>query len=185
MSDGTAPERPRPQYGAYASPDQQRAARGLPPEQAPEPVDPALVPQDTPVDERPAAPAPRGRIIDRVVTVALLAYGLFNTLGAIPLFTDPSALLGLMQVDAQLSDYAGARTAGAVSIGVMVVGWLATTWFVWRRGARGKSMWWIALIAGVVFNLIGSAIVAIALVQDPNVLDALMQAQNLAPPAGD
>lgn len=176
MTDGSAPERPRPQYGQYATPEDQLSRGGRPAE----PIDPALIPQDTPVE--PAPSRPPGRLMaDRIVTIALLAYGLFNTLSAIPMFTDPMALLDIMGVDAELTDPAGQRSAGVVAITIVIIGWLATTWLVWRRGSAGKTMWWIALLAGVVFNTVASLIVAIPLVQDPNVFDALMQMQGFAP----
>ncbi|WP_221583989.1 DUF6264 family protein [Microbacterium sp. G2-8] len=179
MTDGSAPDRPRPQYGQYATPDEQRARGGQTVEPV-EPIDPALIPQDTPIEVAPPR-ASGPRLADRIVTIALLAYGLFNTLSAIPMFTDPTALLDIMGVDAEVADYAGQRTAGVVAIAVMILGWLATTWLVWRRGSAGKSMWWIALLAGIVFNTIASLMIAIPLVQDPNVFEALMQMQGIAP----
>ncbi|MTE24349.1 DUF6264 family protein [Microbacterium sp. ZXX196] len=180
MSDGPAPERPRPRYGEYASPAEVAARGGVPAE----PIDPALIPRDAPpaapAGARPArASAPQGgsRLADRVLTVALLAYGLINTLGAIGMFTDPQQLLDLMQIDAELADYAGQRMAGVASIVVMLAGWCATTWWVWRRWAAGRSTWWVALVAGIVFTFVGTLIVSVPLIQDPGVLDALLEMQ--------
>ena len=54
----------------------------------------------------------------------------------------------------------------------------ATTWFLWRRGAAGKSMWWIAC-RGVVFTFVGAMLVAVPLVMDPGVYDAFVAQQRL------
>lgn len=186
MTDSRADDQPRPRYGAYASPEEQAARSGR---EAPV-VDPALVPRDMPPEapgspaRRPAAPAPQGRssLADRIVTILLMAIGLYYVLGSIGLYTDPSALADAMRLDVELSDYAGQRGAGIAAVVVMLVGWLATVWFLWRRGARGRSMWWIALLAGVVFNFVGTLIVAIPFAMDPNVMQAFMEMQGIEQP---
>lgn len=167
----------RPQFGEYASSEQQRALSG----HSALASDPALIPRDMPPGVERASPHPprRTSIVDRVVTVALLAFGLFTVLDSIGSYTDPAALIDMLGLDAELSNYGGQRAAGVAAVAVMLVGWLATTWFVWRRGAAGKSMWWIALTAGVVFTFAGGLIVAIPLVTDPNVFDAFVQMQGL------
>lgn len=173
-----AGERPRPQFGAFATPEEQRVRSG----RAVEPVDPALVPRDMPPGAEPrATPGVRRRGFgDRVATIALLVFGLFMVLDSISAYTDPAALLDALRLEVELVDYAGQRAAGVVAVVVMLIGWLATTWFVWRRGVAGKSMWWIALIAGVVFTIIGGLIVAIPLVSDPNVFAAFAEMQGVA-----
>lgn len=131
------------------------------------------------VEQASPRPAGRASVVDRVVTVALLAFGLFTVIDSIGSYTDPATLVEMLGLDAELTNYGGQRAAGIAAVVVMLVGWLATTWFVWRRGAAGKSMWWIALIAGVVFTFAGGLIVAIPLVTDPNVFDAFVQLQGL------
>lgn len=176
---------PRPQYGAYASSSEQRARSGQP-----DPViDPALIPRDVPPewDTAPArradsAPATNGRLIDRVITIALLVFGLYSIITGIGFYTDPDALMDAVRIDAELSDPGLIRGLGISSIVIMLVGWLATTWFVWRRGTAGKSMWWIALIAGVVFTFVGAMLVAVPLVMDPGVFDAFVEQQGIIVP---
>ncbi|WP_197517281.1 DUF6264 family protein [Microbacterium karelineae] len=177
MNDGAPAERPRPQFGEYARPEEQAVRAGHP---APE-IDPALVPQDGPPDvDPPKRAAPRSRLGDRVVTIALLAFGLYNVISGIGLYTDPSALLEAMRIgDVEFADYDALRSAGVAAIVVMMAGWLATTWFVWRRGSAGKSMWWIALLAGIVFSLVGALIVAIPFATDPNVMSAILEMQGI------
>nr|WP_262927701.1 DUF6264 family protein [Microbacterium sp. NIBRBAC000506063] len=73
--------RPRPQFGEYATPEQQRAAMGLPPETvAPAP---ALAPEPVaPSDGAASAPPKPRRRWDRFLTFALLAYGLITVISA-------------------------------------------------------------------------------------------------------
>ncbi len=121
------------------------------------------------------AAAPAGaRLADRIVTIALLAYGLFNTIGSFAIYADPSSILDVLGVDVELTDYAGIRTLGIVATVVVVAGWLGTAAICWWRLARRRSAWWIALLAGVVFNFVGSLLITIPLVQDPAVMDALL-----------
>ncbi|WP_110589298.1 DUF6264 family protein [Microbacterium suaedae] len=175
MSDDAA-QRPRPQFGEYARPEDQAARAGRP---VPD-IDPALIPQDGPPESGPSKPPKRSRLGDRVVTIALLAFGLYYIVSGIGLYTDPSALLDAMGLDGvEFSDYAAQQTAGVVAVVVVLAGWLATTWFVWRRGAAGKTMWWIALLAGVVFNLVSALIVAVPFSMDPNVLNAILEMQGI------
>ncbi|MBP2435944.1 DUF6264 family protein [Microbacterium amylolyticum] len=171
MNDDT-----RPNYGEYASADDR--ARYSPPVP---PVDPALIPQDS-----PATPAPThtGKIstrqlVDRVVTFALLAYGLFSSLSSISLFTDPYGMVGLVGLDVTLSDPSGMRSAGTLAVIVLVGGWAATTWLCWKRSVARKSTWWVALLAGVVFNFAAAIVLSIALVQDPNVMQAIVDLQGI------
>lgn len=179
MTNETAP---RPQYGVYASAEEQQVRSG----NANAAVDPALVPRDMPPESGAApvtrtahAPQTTGRVMDRVVTIALLAFGLYSIITGIGLYTDPYALLDALRLDAELSDPDLIQGLGVASIVVMLAGWLATTWFVWRRGAAGKSMWWIALLAGVVFTFIGAMLVAVPLVMDPGVFDAFVAQQGI------
>jgi len=174
---------PRPQYGAYASAAEQQARSG----HANSAVDPALVPRDMPPESSASSsvrrateePQTAGRIMDRVVTIALLAFGLYSIITGIGLYADPYALLDALRLDADLSDPGLIQGFGVASIVVMFVGWLATTWLVWRRGAAGRSMWWIALLAGVVFTFVGAMLVAVPLVMDPGVFDAFVEQQGI------
>ena len=184
MSD----ERPRPKFGAYASNEEQLARIN---EHMPQPVmDPALIPQDMPPEDparaaRPGSREPVGQLtmVDRVVTVALLAFGLYTVLGSIGTYLDPYSLLDLLGMKGTtLTDPGALKTAGVVSTVLMLLGWAVTVWLVWRRGARRKSMWWIAVIAGIVFTIMGAMIVAVAFAMDPAVLDGFANLQGIELP---
>ena len=82
---------PRPQYGEYATPEEQRARIRQP--DAAQPVHAGRVRAPVAVTRRRLAPrpprlrrsTPRARhAVDRIVTFALLAYGLVNVVSAIP-----------------------------------------------------------------------------------------------------
>jgi len=184
MSD----ERQRPQFGAYSSPEEQRARSG---QDAPRRVsDPALVPQEMPPEDVAAPRRPgqheqvsQARVIDRVITVALMAFGLYSVLGTIRVYTDPYYLVDAVGMKGiELNDPDGLRIAGIVAIVVMLIGWAGTVWLLWRRNARRKTLWWIAVIAGVVFTTIGALIVAVPFAMDPAVLNKFAELQGIELP---
>jgi hypothetical protein len=175
MSD----DRPRPQYGEYATPEEQRARIRQPDAtfdldagKAPDAAPPAPAPIPTPA----AGPAARNpRAMDRIATIALLALGLFEVLRSIPGFVDPNELLTQLLtqfgVDGGLSDPAGARAWGAAAAVLLAVGWFATAAVsVWNLRA-GRLSFWIPLLGGVVFTLLASMLLVVPLMMDP----ALMQ----------
>lgn len=177
--------RPRPQYGEYATPEEQRARikqpdttwlldtgqdpdalHGAPAPAAPSPIAPAK------------SPSQRGRFADRVATIALLVYGLVNVVITIPRMVDyeayVSTLLGLLGVQGQLADPAAGRPWALAAAIVLAVGWLATAYVSWRRLARGKVTWWIPLVAGIVFTVIGGTLVLVPIVMDPALWNAIV-----------
>ncbi|MBB2974838.1 hypothetical protein FHX49_000379 [Microbacterium endophyticum] len=188
MSDdrANADSRPAPQYGEYATPEEQRARIQQPDATFALDTGQAV---EAPVEEAaPAAPskpvvpvlaAPtRGRVTDRIITYALLGYGLFSTITAIPTMTDYSTfasnLFSVMGVDATLSDPAagnGWALAAAIFLGL---GWLATATLSWANLRAGRYSWWIPLVGGIVFNFITGILIIIPIMNDPSVLDALM-----------
>jgi hypothetical protein len=181
-------DRPRPQFGAYASPEEQRARSG---QDAPKHVsDPALVPRDMTPEETVAPRRPgqrdqvsQGALIDRIITVALMAFGLYSILGGIRVYTDPYSLVAAIGMSGiELSDPGALRVAGIVSIVVMLIGWAGTVWILWRRNSRRKTMWWIALIAGVAFTIVGALIVAVPFAMDPAVLEKFAELQGIELP---
>jgi len=177
-----------PQYGAFASPEEQRARSGQ--GEAKYVSDPALVPRDMPPEDVAAPrhpgqrePVTQGRLVDRVVTIALMAFGLYSILGGIRVFTDPYALADALGMrDVVLSDPASIKTVGVVAIVVMLLGWAGTVWLLWRRHTRRKSMWWIALLAGILFTIIGALMVAVPFAMDPAVLEMFATMQGIELP---
>jgi hypothetical protein len=190
--------RPRPQYGEYATPEEQRArirqpdvTAALDTGQSPDEVASASAhrpaagepgssgPGVHSEDGAAAAPAraTRGRSIDRIVTIALLAYGFVTMIGAIPAFIDygtyASNLLETMGVDAELSDPAAGRPWAIAASLVLAFGWMVTAALAAWSMRRGRLSWWIALTGGVVFTFISGILIVVPLLSDPEVLRAM------------
>lgn len=167
---------PVPQFGEYASPEEQQRRM----QANPRPVPPAPV---APAPESPArgpvlGSAPRPRLgVDRIVTIGLLVYGLINTITSIPQMADyvsySDMLLGMMGIDASLSDPAGARGWGIAAAIVMGLGWLATAALSYLRMRAGRLAFWVPLVGAVVFIGITGVLLAIPLLGDPAILHAL------------
>jgi hypothetical protein len=179
----TPDPRPRPQYGEYATPEEQRAhirqpqaSRAIETGQSPDAVAPAAAPTSvSPASVRPAGAPSRGRMIDRVVTVALLIYGLLNvTLSAPRMFAladGADGYLGLLGFDEPLADTAGARLWGAVAGIVFIAGWLLTAWVSWRMLRRGRITFWVPLVGAVVFSGLAAAFIMVPTLSDPAFLE--------------
>lgn len=172
--------RPRPQYGEYATPEEQRARIRQPDATSALETGRPAIPA---AEAAPAAPAavgapPRPRTVDRVATIALLAYGLFTVVSSFPAFLDYGAyaetMFAVMGVDAELTDPAAGRPWGIAAALVLAVGWIATALLSWRSLRRGRLTWWIPLVAGAVFTFAAGMLMIVPLMNDPAVWDALV-----------
>lgn len=178
-SDLPLGDRPRPQYGEYATPEEQaaRIRQPLPaparaePMPAPAPPAPASWPEAAPAKRAASSP---GRIVDRAVAIAMLAYGMLSLLSAIPAILDPAALLPALGLDPD--DFAMTTTgawgiAAAISLGL---GWALTAWATWVAHKRGWIVFWIPIVGGFVFNTLAAILVSTPLLADPAVRDAIL-----------
>ncbi len=165
--------RPQPQYGEYATPEQQRAAirQPTPDAAAPAPVDhprPPTAPATT-VAARPS------RTADRVITVALLAYGLVTVVGAIPQLIDYAAFartwMEVADVAGDFTNTAQGRLWGTVGAVVYAVGWLLTAALSWWSLSRGRLTWWIPLVGAIVTFVIVSVCLVVPILGDPGVME--------------
>jgi len=185
MTDQVDP-RPRPEYGEYATPEEQRArikqpdlTRLLETGQDPDALQGADATTPPSIVAKPAtAPVSRGRFVDRVATIALLVYGLVNVVTGIPNMIDYEAyvgtVLGLFGVDAQLADSAAGRPWGIAAALVLGVGWLLTAYVSWRSLARGRITWWIPLVAGIVFTSTAGILLMVPIVSDATLWSAIL-----------
>lgn len=174
MSEGDA--RPRPQYGEYATPEEQRARI-----QRPE-VTESLEAGVAPARETTAAPAApsaavRGPLADRVVTFVLLVYGLVSVISTIvqlwdfPGYAERAAQL--LGVDATYTALTAGHLWGAVASVVYGVGYLLTAWLTWRRLRRGRIAFWVPLAGFVATTLVAGICITVALTADPGFMSAL------------
>ncbi|WP_292831819.1 DUF6264 family protein [Microbacterium sp.] len=158
--------RPRPQYGEYASPEQQQASIREPVRQG----DPRGVAPTVPVAPRASAPV-RRRTVDRVVTVALLAYGLVTVLSAVPQLWDFSGFaetwMGLAGIDGTFTNTAQGDLWGRIGAGAFAFGWVLTVVFAWRSVTARRLSWWIPVAGAAVSFIIVSVCLTVPLIGDP------------------
>lgn len=191
-------ERPRPQYGEYATPEEQRARIAALSGDAPHPdvADTAVVADGTQHPAPDAAvphpsshlPSPRPttsaarptRTADRVITVALLAYGLITVLGAIPQLVDfigfAETWMEMAGIDGSLADPVAGRAWGIAAAIFYSVGWLATAVLSWWSLSRRRISWWIPLVGAIVTFVIVSLLLAAPLLSDPGVMQGFSPA---------
>jgi hypothetical protein len=187
MSDNETP-RPRAQYGEYASPEEQQLARGIPEPTIgavqhgpPGGVHVPVAPQ--PYAAHPATAQPSGAVspkpahpVDRVVTIVLLAIGLFVLLNGIPGYLNLPQTMQMVYDQLDAGTYPARDVAASLGVTALVVQailWIATAASSWAAMKRGRLAWWIPLLGGVLSFIATTVIVSIALFADPGFLDNL------------
>lgn len=175
MSD--ADPRPRPQFGEYATPEEQQARIQRP--EVTEALEAGVAPQPAPA--APASgtiPTRRGPLVDRVITVMLLVYGLLSVVTTItqvldfPAYAEQAAKV--LNIDAQYTNLTAGFVWGAIAAVIYGVVYLATAVVTWRRLKAGRIAFWVPLVGFAVSTILGGACIAIALVNDPAYLSTLM-----------
>lgn len=166
----------RPQYGEYATPEEQRRLAGLPPldavteapvaaTSAPAPPPPA------PMAAERAASKPADRRWDRIITIALLAYGVVNVFMTGTSYLDlPSVMnqsMEILGIEGEFTNFAQGRTWGVIAAVVLVVGWVVTAWLSMRRLRSGKLTWWVPLVGAVVTTIVASLCIVVPMMNDP------------------
>lgn len=186
MTGDTADEstRPRPRFGEYATPEEQ-ASRIRQPDVT-DRLGAGEDPGDRHRDHLAAPGAARASMADRIATWALLGYGLFTVLGAIPTLTDYGAfaatVLSGVGVDAPPDAAAGGRWWALAAVIVLGAGWLATAVLSLRRLREGRLAFWIPLVGGLACNAVASVLLMVPLVTDTTILELVREAA-LAPPS--
>ncbi|KJL32931.1 DUF6264 family protein [Microbacterium azadirachtae] len=181
MTDSGSVEQPRrPAFGEYATPEEQSRRAGRPLVPPPAVHIPPTAPAAQPVTptapaeaagERPAHP------VDRMASIALLAYGLWNVITTVITYLNPSSLLTtLMQamgISGTFTNYGQARTWGIVAGVVLIVGWIATAAWSVARLRRGKLTWWLPVAGGIVFGMLAAVCLMVPFFADPAVISYL------------
>lgn len=187
--------RPRPQYGEYATPEEQRArirqpdatwaldngqdpaahaAGGIRP---PSSVAPA--PSSAPAAV--GAPVAARRRVDRVVASVLLGYGLVNVVLTILSLSDFSAFADeffrTAGIDGTFTNLAAGRGWAAAASILLGLGWLAATLLTWRVARRGALVWWIPIVGAVLSWLLFTACIMVPLMSDPAVTAYILRGQ--------
>ena len=168
----------RPQYGEYATPEEQRRAAGLPPESvAPEPV-----PSPAPVPPMATAggfgtPTTARHPGDRIAVFVMLGIGLVYVLSAVPgyfaLAETFNQALPLLGIEGEFTNVAGAKLWGPIAAIVMVVGFALTAFLAIRRVNRGGLSWWIPVVGCVVTMFLVGICSTVPMFGDPVFLQGL------------
>ncbi len=118
------------------------------------------------------------RAADRVVTFALLAYGLFTVVGAAPQlwhFTEfAQTALDVAGIDATFTNTAQGDVWGPVGAIVYIVGWLVTAVLSWMSIMRGRVSWWIPLVGAILTSVAVTVCLTIPLFGDPALFGPLV-----------
>ena len=183
-------DRPRPQYGEYATPEEQRARIRQPdaspardsglPGDAPPAAPGTPLPPGGYHPQPPVAPGypvvseeavARKRTADRIITFALLAYGLFNVVTTLSALLDfprlATTYFDLMGISGTFTNVESGQLWGRIGFIILVAGYVLTVMISLRRLRAGKLTWWIPLVAGIVVQLVVGVCLAIPLVNDP------------------
>ncbi|MBS0023548.1 DUF6264 family protein [Microbacterium paraoxydans] len=169
----------RPRYGEIATPEEQRLARGLP--LVDEPAPPAAVPPSAPVAPAPAstAAAPRRHPVDRIVTIALLAYGLVNVvvtgLSYLDIGRVMNETMAILGIEGEFTNYAMGRPWGTVAAIVLALGWCITAALSLRRLRRGRLTWWLPVVGAIATVIVVSLCLAVPMMNDPAFIAYLEQ----------
>lgn len=164
MSD----ERPRPAFGEYATPEQQQA-------HIREPLLPPPAPPQAPAYSAVPPVAAKGPLWDRVLTFALLGFGLVNVLmSAGQFFNYESFMTQYFTTLGVSSEFASAprdATYGIIAALVMIAGYALTVFLVWRRMKTPKRTWWVAIVGAIITVTASSIVLAFGLMSDPAMLE--------------
>ena len=189
-------DRPRPQYGEYATPEEVAEARGPLPVEPTDPVSRLAAPISSPVSARAAkpssrpapglssAPPPRGapvaarhpRQANNLITVLLLVFGIWNTVTSIPSYLDFGTVLtqGL-----ELTGYgtvtfgAAAHTAGIVLLVISCLVLIAAVGVSLRLIRSGRRSIWVPVVAGAVYLVASLVVMTVVVANTPALVDVL------------
>lgn len=158
----------RPQYGEFATPEEQRRLAGLPPLDAA--VAPAAEPRSA-VTSAPAEKPVQPRRWDRVITIALLAYGLISVITTgisyLDLPTVMNETMKIMGIPGEFTNFAQGRLWGTIAAVVLVIGWVVTAWLSLRRLRTGKLTWWVPVVGAAATMIVVGICVTVPMMGDP------------------
>lgn len=178
MTDDTGAAPRRAQYGEYATAEEQNRAKGASQPSAahavPQLEQPAPAAEPTPAPAEAgtlsSSPAERAHPVDRVVTLVLLALGLFTVLISLPGYLTMAEAMQDVYDQLGIGSYADpelASTLGVTAILIMAALWVAGAVFAIIALRRNRRAWWIPVLAGVLAFITLMTIVTIALMADP------------------
>lgn len=170
MSD----EQRRPEYGEYATPEEQQAMLApLDPRASSDPSAPLpqLASMESQPGQRPPVPNAGRHLADRFFTFAFLAYGLVSVLTTIPRYLDFTTLANqaflVSGVPGEFTNFAQGTSMGNMAAFFLAVGFGITAWLTIRRVRRGQRAWWVPVAGAVITNIPVMFCLMTALMNDP------------------
>ncbi|HEY5224692.1 MAG TPA: DUF6264 family protein [Microbacteriaceae bacterium] len=180
----TEPDRrPRPQYGEYASPEEQKASIRVPVEHAHDesvPIaraTPVASEQQTSLPRQHDAPRPAGASLaparsgDRIFTLALLTLGFLNVIFTVPGLFNLSSTINATFQQMGVGSFTPTSLARVLGIGLAVfyiAAWIGTLLLTMPRLRAGRLSFWIPLVAGVIVTVVSMIIFLILFLGDPS-----------------
>ncbi|HEY2643767.1 MAG TPA: DUF6264 family protein [Galbitalea sp.] len=146
-------DQPRPQYGEYATPEQQAAAMGR--EYSPPKTSPVSSPPPTPPVQA-VQPQSLGIVLNRIITILFLAYGAIMFINDIPIYQDFAASFNKVLATAGnptrvSSDF---NVVGTWALVANVVLYLAAVALSFWQLRRGRLSFYIPVAGFVAFLLV-------------------------------
>lgn len=192
-----ADDRPRPQYGEYATPEEVAEARGPLPVESTDPVSRLAAPIAGPGSARAAkpgarpsprlsaAPPPRGQPVaarhprqaNNLITVLLLIVGIWNTVTSIPSYLDFGPVLSqgvALAGYGTVSFGAVAHTAGIVLLVTSFLLLIAAVGVSLRLIRSGRRSVWVPVVAAALY-LVASIVVMTVVVANTPALTQVLQ----------
>lgn len=164
--------RPRPQYGEYATPEEQRSRIQQP--DVTEALEAGIAPEAAatpPVMPAAYVTARPGSRVNRLVTIMLLAFGAVNVIFSVVSYLDivpvVERAMELMGIPGEFTNVAAAQTWGLVAAVLLIVAYLLTTVLTWRVLKAGRISWWIPIVGAIVAYVVVSLCLAVPLMGDP------------------
>ena len=158
----------RPEYGEYASAeDQAKAIARSRPRGASIP-EPSLA--EPAPEQPPSAAAAPGGMLDRLVTVVLLALGLVYLIGGAGGYLDLPTTLDTVYAQFGIGDYtpiAATAAFGIAFVASQAVIWVISALWSYRRLSRGRRSWWVPMLGAIATFLVTVALFGALLASDP------------------
>jgi hypothetical protein len=151
-------QRPRPQYGEYATPQVQAEAMGLP----------TAVPPSVSA-ERPVTVRRPGQA-NRIVTLTLLALGLVNVVLSVGNYLDLPGSIQTVYDQMGLGTYTStalASSLGVVALVLSVVIWLTTAAVSALLLRRHRLSWWVPVVGAALLFIAIAIVMTVAVISDP------------------
>ena len=172
--------RQAPQYGEFASPEQQAKAMGLPwpPVPVAEESAPALdpVPAAATRSQRLGAKLAIARRWDVMLCTILLAYGLYSVVSGLFQFADLGTVISELFATQGIGKYTVTPLTpvlGAVINVANVLLFIATAYLTYRVLIRGTVAFWVPIVGALLSGAVGTICLLVLLFQDPSFITYL------------